>query len=697
MRLTKRILLASALLLAPALPAAAKVAIDKDDIGGTVVSAKGPEAGVWVIAETADLPTRFIKIVVTDDQGRYVIPDLPKAKFKIWVRGYGLVDSEPVAGEPGKEIDLKAVVAPTVQAAAFYYPANYWESLLTLPPPGDFPGTGPRGNGWIPSWRTQDHFLTHFKENCHVCHQIGSRWTRAQPQIEGAATTLEGWDKRVTKNAAMNNHLSRMGRGAALKMFADWTDRIAKGEVPEAPPRPAGQERNIVLSIFDWADGDTVHDEITSDKRDPTINANGPVYGTKTGAGALATLDPNTYRTGEIKLPTEASNGRSAPHNPMIDEKGRVWNTMMIRDPEPRSWCYDGAINKFARNLPMKMAMGYMAQTGWYDPKNGEVVPVDTCFGTHHLNFSTDAENTLYLSGEINALGWVNVRTFEKTRDASKSVGWCPLVLDTNGDGKTAMNGTWVDQEDPGDPTKDLRLRGFLYGMGVSPTDGSAWFAYYTSKGVNYDPPSGIIRFTKGDNPPETCHTEYYEPPVKNGKAMAFNVRGVDLDSNGIAWAAFGSGQIGRFDRSKCKVLNGPTATGQHCPEGWTFYSSPGPGLRNVEGGITADWSYLGWVDRLNILGLGRDVPVYPGSNSDSLLALLPDTGKYVVLRVPYPMGFYARGLDGRVDDPKAGWKGRGLWSSYNGQLQHVETENGKPKPVGKVVKFQLRPDPLAH
>ena len=94
-------------------------------IRGVVSSTKGPEAGVWVIAETNDLPTRFIKIVVTDDQGRYLLPQLPKAKFKVWVRGYGLVDSPQVDAAPGAKLDLKAVIAPSAAAAAEYYPANY--------------------------------------------------------------------------------------------------------------------------------------------------------------------------------------------------------------------------------------------------------------------------------------------------------------------------------------------------------------------------------------------------------------------------------------------------------------------------------------------------------------------------------------------------------------------------------------------
>src|SRR5450755_2235112 len=98
---------------AVAQPAAGQqVRIDADDIGGVVTGAKGPEAGVWVIAETRDLPTKYVKIVVTDDQGRYVIPDLPKANYDIWVRGYGLVDSPKVKAQPGKLLNLKAVPAP---------------------------------------------------------------------------------------------------------------------------------------------------------------------------------------------------------------------------------------------------------------------------------------------------------------------------------------------------------------------------------------------------------------------------------------------------------------------------------------------------------------------------------------------------------------------------------------------------------
>ena len=132
---------------------------------------------------------------------------------------------------------------------------------------------------------------------------------------------------------------------------------------------------------------------------------------------------------------------------------------------------------------------------------------------------------------------------------------------------------------------------------------------------------------------------------------------------------------------------------GQHCPEGWTFYKEPGPNFKGVTGSGNADSNYYTFVDQFNTAGLGDNVPMALGNNSDSLKALLPD-GKVINLRVPYPMGFHPKGMDGRIDDAKAGWKGRGLWSAYAGQVMwHIEGGKGQ---TNKLVHFQVRPDPLA-
>src|SRR5258708_11296957 len=117
------------------------VQIDKDDIGGVVTGPSGPEAGVWVIAETTELPTKYAKIVVTDDQGHYVIPDLPNANYQVWVRGYGLVDSPKVRAKPGQQLNLTAVAAPNERAAGQYYPGICWYARMKLPPEKDFGGS----------------------------------------------------------------------------------------------------------------------------------------------------------------------------------------------------------------------------------------------------------------------------------------------------------------------------------------------------------------------------------------------------------------------------------------------------------------------------------------------------------------------------------------------------------------------------
>ena len=174
------------------------VRIDNDDIGGVVSSAKGPEGGVWVIAETTDLPTRFAKMVVTDDQGRYVVPDLPKANYTIWVRGYGLVDSPKVKAVPGKTLNLKAVVAPDEAAAAQYYPSIYWYSMLKIPDKSDF-----GGNGKIPAKMTQEEYLNLMKSNgCANCHSIGQRSMRTFPTnvpfpMGKFANSEEAWFRRI--------------------------------------------------------------------------------------------------------------------------------------------------------------------------------------------------------------------------------------------------------------------------------------------------------------------------------------------------------------------------------------------------------------------------------------------------------------------------------------------------------------------
>jgi hypothetical protein len=177
-------------------------------------SANGPEAGVWVIAESADLPTKFVKIVVTDDQGRYLVPDLPKANYTLWVRGYGLIDSAKIQTEPGKIVDLKATPAQSAAAAAQYYPAVYWYALLEIPDKSLFPGTGIHGNGMAVGLTSQGQWLDIVKsDGCYTCHQIGDKATRElSPSLGKFESSSDAWERRIQSGQASSTMVTNIGK-----------------------------------------------------------------------------------------------------------------------------------------------------------------------------------------------------------------------------------------------------------------------------------------------------------------------------------------------------------------------------------------------------------------------------------------------------------------------------------------------------
>lgn len=713
--ITTLLCLAACLAVAIAVPRAGQQApsdirIDGDDIAGVVTGPKGPEAGVWVIAETKDLPTPFARIVVTDDQGRYLLPDLPKANYDLWVRGYGLVDSPKAKSTPGRTLALTAVVAPTPKAAAEYYPAGYWLALLDVPAASEFPGTGPDGNGLSPNLRSQAEFLRQIKSgNCTACHQLGTKGTREMPAALGSfASSHDAWVRRVQSGqagAGMIGGLNQLGF-RAIRMFADWTDRIAKGELPQQPPRPAGLERNVVITIWDWADPKHyLHDVVSTDRRNPTVNANGPVYGAlELSADYTPVLDPRTHTASRIPLtPRDPATPATSPdmpqpspywgsevlwtsktnvHNPMLDHKGRVWLTATVRPSDNPDYCKEGSSHPSAQLFPVARAGRHLAM---WDPSTKKLTHISTCFGTHHLMFAEDANHTLWTSGGGQVVGWLDVKKFEETGDEAASQGWTALVFDANGNGK---RDAYVEPNQPVDPTKDKRYGSAFYSVAPAP-DGSVW-------GSVLGFPGAAVRLVPGDNPPHTTLVEVYEPPFDNPKApvQGFSPRGMDIDRDGVVWAALASGHLASFDRRKCTgPLNGPTATGQHCPEGWTLYAEPLPQMKGVTTPGSAEGSYYTWVDQFDTLGLGRNIPINTGNASEGLLVL--KDGKWVVLRVPYPLGFYTKWMDGRIDDPKAGWKGRGIWTTVSTRAPfHMEGGKGTPP---KVMKFQMRPDPLAR
>ncbi len=627
-----------------------------DYIEGTVTSSGNrPEAGVWVIAE-AKLGTAYRKIVVTDGKGRFVLPQLPKAGYRVWVRGYGLVDSKKVAARPGATLSLHVKKAKSKVQAAKVYPANYWLSLFT-PPAG-----------------TDAAWADNFKGGCMLCHQIGSKATRS-------LGTHDAYDQGTKKVGNMYATSVGLGREALLNSLADWSGRIAAGETPPAPPRPRGVERDMVITQWNWGDKFTyAHDEVATDRNHPTLNANGPVWGVDIGNDWLLKVDPVKNTATRIKIPTR--NGWATPwdqqqpspyrdlgspaaevggvtaypgvyknpanpHNPMMDSKGRVWMTTQIRDDtKPPAFCTAD---------PEIAATSHHRQLGYYDPKTRKFQLIDTCFGTHHLQF--DKSGKLWLSGDSFFFGWFDPSKYDPNHPETEATaqGWSRMKIDTNGDG-----------------VADKPIAGFNYGIIPNDKDGSVW-------GGEVGAPGRIVRYD-----PATNTFEAYAPDITKGGYP----RGVDSDSKGIIWVGLASGHLASFDRSKCTQTWGD---GTQCPQGWTYYKSPGPYFRTPGGAVNADFHYYVWVDKYNTLGMGKDTPVLAGTDSDSLLAFSQKTKKFTVIRIPYPLVGYMRGLDGRIDNPKTGWKGRGLWwDSGIDPVLHIENQHGY------LAHVQMRPNPLA-
>jgi hypothetical protein len=667
------------------------IALDTDDIGGVVTGPSGPEAGVWVVAETNDFDTRFARIVVTDDAGRYVIPDLPDASYQVWVRGYGLVDSAKVAGTRGRRLDLRATVAPNPAAAAQYYPAAWWASLIEAPPASAFPiGNIKTPGEWVrlikADWIRQQYGLKPMRE----LHPDNPTFKSL-----GLRTTLDvlNYMKDAGQYVEFGGFANFDELGTVgLPIYAKWIDAMRAGAVPPAPPRPSGADRNVVVTTWDGGALTAFsHDIVVSDKRNPAVNANGPVFFGDWHNDAFTMIDTRGNSDTTIQVPTidprssfptftrqsgwanpsptwgneVIIDDRVASSSLAMDHKGRIW--LSARVAKLPDFCKPGADNPYAAMDPTTSDPKSFAV---YDPATKQWDLIPTCYGSNHPTFAVDGSNKVFIQGGNSRFLWVDADIWDKTKNAEQAQGWCRLYYDTDGDGA---------------PNTDAPIDGAPYGPMQSMKDGSIW-------GTVQVVPGRLVRLSLGNNPPKTCVGEVYNVPA----AGSFS-RGVDVDSNGVVWTGLaGSGHLASFDRTKCKgPLTGRDAmTGNHCPEGWTLYPTPGPKIRNTE--FSADFHYYNFVDKYDVMGLGKDTPMINGTNSDSLMALDPATREWVTFRLPYPVGsLYTRNMSVRIDDPNTGWKGRGLWAA-NDTRAVWHGERGRES-RGLVAKFQLRPDPLAH
>jgi hypothetical protein len=590
----------------------------------------------------------------------------------------------------------------------------YWYSMLKIPAASEFPGSDKSPTGMPASMDSQATWIDSIKNSCQSCHALGSQNIRS-PHVKELGefkNSEDMWERRVQSGQAMTNMaltLGRLGPPRAYKMFADWTDRIAAGELPfDKPERPKGVERNVVITSWEWAKrGEYLHDEVSTDKRDPTVNAYGKIYGSpEESSDDVPVLDPVKNTTSFIhepfldpQTPSAADDpmgpsvfwgdeaiwdGHTSIHNPMMDEKGRVWLTARLRRaPNPAS-CKAGSDLPSAQVAPLNESA---RQASFYDPKTEKWTMIDTCFNTHHLVFTPD-EKLWFSQGQpySGVVGWLDVKKFEATGDAMKSQGWTPTVVNVSGTGKREE---FVAADKPIEPGKDKWVKAGFYGIMPSVKGDVIWGQTMGPGFTRIAQPAYLVRIILGSDPTKTAVSEIFQSPPGT-----YGSRGVDLDSKGVAWTVLSSGQLASFDRSKCKEpLSGPNAaTGAQCYEGWTLYRLPGPQFKGMDEKGSANHAYYIWVDVHNTLGLGKDVPVAMANGSESLLALVD--GKFVDIRIPYPLGFFAKNADGRIDDPNAGWKGRGMWTT-TGTRAYFHSEGFKDARP-RVFHVQMRPDPLA-
>ena len=508
--------------------------------------------------------------------------------------------------------------------------------------------------------------------SCIGCHQIGQLATRTVPHEFGHG--MEGWVRRIQSGQAggqmLASAMNQLG-GVPPKYLGDWTDRVAAGELPHAqPPRPKGVERNIVATVRDWATPTRLHARLER-HRPPQAHGERLRQALRLARAQHRRLpDP---RSEDEHRDVAARDGRRPEHADHEEHAGAATVALLghakrsgtakrtrttrgstssaafgtrpscaRRTTRPRS-ARRGPITRPRKLFPLPRSGRQLAV---YDPKTSKYTHIDTCYSTHHLEFAEDANNTLWTSGGGPVVGWLNRKVFDETGDVGKAQGWTAFVLDTNGNGK---RDEYVEPDQPLDPAKDKRVNAGFYAVMPSPADGSIWGSV-----IGY--PGAIVRVAPGTNPPATAISEIYNVPMPG-----YGARGADIDRNGVVWVSLGSGHIGSFDRRKCKgPLNGPKATGDHCPEGWSFFRYPGPGFvgRPDE---SVESSYYSWVDQHNTSGLGANMPM--------------STGESVRRR--------ARARERRVRDAPHPVSARVLLEGLRGPDRRRERGLERPRPLG--------------
>ena len=491
-------------------------------------------------------------------------------------------------------------MAPNAAAAAQYYPAIYWYSMLKIPDESEFSGTGTDGNEHAGDMKSQARMARqHQDHRLHRLSPLGTHGTRTIPDELGHFETRQkpgsGASSPGRPMTNMVNAINRARPAARIAVFRrlDRPDRQGRTAVCASPsgrrassatscspcgtgagPRPTCTTRSRPTGAIPRSTptaSSTARPRTSTDycrcsirRTTPSSEIKHPVRDPKTPSSKTAPMAPSPYWGAEPIWDSQTST-----HNPMMDEKGRVWFTARVRPPANPDFCKQGSTIRRRKLFPLQEASRHLSM---YDPTTDKFTLISTCFPTHHLIFAEDANNTLWTSagGRKPVVGWLNRKMFDETGDEQKSQGWTPFILDTNGNGK---RDDYVEPNQPVDPTKDKRVVAGLYSVSVEP-DRRHDLGHLArlSRATSCASIPGPIR-------PHTALTEIYEPPLPG-----YGPRGGDIDRNGVVLGVAGERPPGELrPQASARSLNGPTATGKHCPEGWTLYPFPGPQFKDIK------------------------------------------------------------------------------------------------------------------
>ena len=391
-----------------------------------------------------------------------------------------------------------------------------------------------------------------------------------------------------------------------------------------------------MLTLWDWGSAQDGRSDNVVDRQTRSAHATptGQIYGVSQPTDALMVLDPVENKASVVKIPSMSSalapatvsptwadriwNHQADPRSAEMDAKGRVWLTARNHNERP-AFCADVEKNKYAKNYKLPTGRGGgggAKQVANYDTKTQKFEFVDVCFSVDHNELSED--NFIYY-GTNNSLGWVDMDTWDKTHDAEKSQGWCPAIIDSNGDGKIGPG--WSEPDSPVDPAKDRRVEFGCYAIAYSEKDHGVWCS--SNVGNQFK----LTFITKGANPPESCRAEMYTPPGGAASADDGHRRRHRRRQRHRLRSWRVSGQLIAFDRRKCKSPD-RKADGQHCPEGWTIYRNNEPKYTNSP--YNASEPYLNHIDSVDALGLGKDSPIYASINTDSMEVFSAKTKQFV-------------------------------------------------------------------